>query len=65
MTRVGHSLKDKGHYGRKAVGYTILGLLFLPVVLCEGGRVLGEVIYSQIVSKLHKWMRPCLYRRAD
>jgi hypothetical protein len=64
MTRVGHTLKDKGHYGRKAVGYTVLVLLFLPIVLCEGGRWLGELLYKQ-TSRLHRWMRPCLYARRE
>lgn len=62
MTRVGTSLKDRGHYGRKAAGYTILVLLLPVVLLCEGGRKLGEVIYT-LTSRLHRWMRPCLYAK--
>jgi hypothetical protein len=62
MTRVGHTLKDKGHYGRKAVGYTILCLLLPVAVLCEVGTWLGERLSGR-VSKLHQWMRPCLYAR--
>ena len=60
MTRVGHTLKDKGHYTRKAVGYTILALLLPVAVLCELGRILGEHIDRRVVH-LHRWMRPCLY----
>ena len=64
MTRVGHTLKDKGHYGRKVVGYTILCLLLPVILLCEGGRWLGERLYG-LTSKLHRWMRPCLYARRE
>jgi hypothetical protein len=64
MTRVGHTLKDKGHYGRKAVGFTILVFLLPVIALCEGGRALGELLYKQ-TSRLHRWMRPCLYARRE
>jgi hypothetical protein len=63
MTRVQGTFKDKGHYGRKAVGFTIIGLLFPFLVIGEGGRKLAEAIYG-VAEKLHKWMKPCLYAPA-
>ena len=64
MTRVRNALKDKGHYARKAVGYTVLCLLLPAIAFAEFGRWLGERIYG-FTSKLHRWMRPCLYARRE
>lgn len=58
--RVEGTLKDRGHYRRKAVGYTALGLLLPVIAACELGRAAGDLLYLQ-TRRLHRWMRPCLY----
>lgn len=64
MTRQGNSLKDSGHYPQKIIGYTALALL-IPVILFV---ILAEKIEPHLdkaTSRLHRWMRPCLYVSKD
>lgn len=61
MTRQGHSLKDKGHYPQKIIGYTALVLL-IPVILFVLAAEKVEPYLDKATSRLHRWMRPCLYR---
>lgn len=62
MTRVKGTYKDRGHYTRKAVAYTVVTLMFPVYALCTVGEKLGEVI-GNASSRLHRWSHPCLYAK--
>lgn len=60
MTRQGNTLKDKGHYVRKAGWLAGACLLFIPHVLFTFSRRADEWIMDT-GARLHRWSHPCLY----
>jgi hypothetical protein len=59
--RVG-PFKDRGHYGRKTVAWTLGLLLAVPAILCRVAGAAGEQI-ENFMGAVWCWAKPCLYRK--
>lgn len=61
MTRIPGTFKDKGHIPQKILGYSALVFLVpIHLIVLAGERI--EPWLDSRVSKIHKFMKPCLYK---
>jgi hypothetical protein len=59
VTRTGQ-FSDRGHYGRKAVLWTVRLVLLVPVLLIAGANWLAMRV-ERWMGGLDVWAHPCLY----